>query len=93
MAAIPPAERENHRRATRRLVASATSIQETPDGVAFQLAAGDYAAAAEFVSLERLCCPFLRFELGVTPGKGPVWLRIIGPPGAGAFLRLELELP
>jgi len=93
MTAIPSAERENHRRATRRLVASASDIQETPDGFAFQLSSDDYQAAAQFVALERLCCPFLGFALEVTPGQGLVWLRIHGPPGAGAFLRFELRLP
>ena len=93
MTAIPSAEREHHRRATRRVVTSATVIQETQDGFAFQLSSDDYQAAAEFVALERLCCPFLQFALEVTPGMGPVWLRVDGPPGAGAFLRLELQLP
>src|ERR1043166_9348969 len=33
MTAIAPAERETHRRAPRRLVASAADIQETPSGI------------------------------------------------------------
>jgi hypothetical protein len=46
-----------------------------------------------FVDLERRCCAFLRFELTVEPGGGPVWLTLTGPPGTRDFLRAELEPP
>jgi hypothetical protein len=93
MSAIPSAERSDHQRAIRRLVASATEIQESSDGFNFRLSAEDYAAAAEFVARERLCCPFLRFVLEVAPANGPVRLRVEGPLGTAAFIRHELELP
>jgi hypothetical protein len=35
--------------------------------------------------------PFLRFELAVTPGDGPVELRLTGPPGTREFLATWLE--
>jgi hypothetical protein len=93
MDAIPLAERGEHQRATRRLLASAAEIQPVPHGFAFQLSADDYEAAVQFVARERLCCPFLRFALEVTPGRGPVRLRVDGPPGTREFLRAELDLP
>ena len=44
-----------------------------------------------FVDLERRCCAFLRFELTVEPGGGPVWLELTGPPGTREFLQAELD--
>lgn len=46
---------------------------------------------ATFVDLERRCCAFLRFELTVEPGGGPVWLALTGPPGTREFLQAELD--
>ena len=34
----------------------------------------------EFATLERLCCPFLRFRLELAPGGGPFTLTLSGPP-------------
>lgn len=48
--------------------------------------------AAEFITLERLCCPFLSFQLAVAEEKGPLWITLTGPEGVNDFLRLELEL-
>ena len=46
---------------------------------------------ATFVDIERRCCAFLRFELTVEPGGGPVWLALTGPPGTREFLQGELD--
>jgi hypothetical protein len=47
-------------------------------------------AVAEFVALERLCCPF--FEFGITVGRdgGPVWLRMTGEGEAKRVLEAEV---
>ncbi len=44
------------------------------------------ALLGEFIQLERQCCPFLRFQLTVEPGGGPIWLELTGPPGTREFL-------
>lgn len=41
---------------------------------------------AEFISLERLCCPFLNFELHVESNH-PVRLHLTGPKGVKEFLK------
>lgn len=46
----------------------------------------------ELIEVERHCCAFLTFRLEVTPGNGPVWLEISGPPGTRNFLEEELGL-
>jgi hypothetical protein len=40
----------------------------------------------EFLALERICCPFLNFELAVSENRGPVTLDIHGGPGVKPFL-------
>ena len=47
--------------------------------------------ALELIRAERLCCPFLRFELRCEPGDGPIWLVLSGPEGTRAFLDSELQ--
>ena len=45
---------------------------------------------AEFITLERLCCPFLTFTLEVN--QSGTTLKLTGPEGTASFLRHELEL-
>jgi hypothetical protein len=46
---------------------------------------------AEFVTLERLCCPFLNFELLIEAEGGPVWLKVTGRSGVKEFLDTVLS--
>lgn len=93
-AAIPAAERELHRERTRRLISELLDgVEELPDGFGFRLPPEEYESVVRFVAAERLCCPFLRFELVVSPERGPLRLSITGPEGAKGFLRAELLPP
>ena len=71
------------------LAATAREWQERPDGLAlrFDAAREQVIAVARTIDLERRCCRFLRFQLTVEPGEGPMWLEITGPPGTRDFLR------
>jgi hypothetical protein len=40
----------------------------------------------EWVSLERQCCPFFRFQILWEPQNGPVWLCLTGPKGVKDFI-------
>jgi hypothetical protein len=64
-----------------------------PNGLAFRFPAEEYDAVTEFVGRERLCCPFLTFELDVSPDRGPLLLRLTGAEGVKDFIRAELQLP
>lgn len=67
-------------------------VRELPDGYAIGLpaTAANILAAAEFVTLERLCCPFFRFELAVGGTAEPAWLRLTGGKDVKEFLKSEL---
>jgi hypothetical protein len=41
---------------------------------------------AQLITVERECCPFLRFDLQLEPGEGPVWLKLTGPDSTKDFL-------
>jgi len=54
---------------------------ETSDGYAFAQKpdATVFQAAAEWISLERRCCPFFSFELRWAAGDESIQLRLSGP--------------
>lgn len=73
---------------------SAREVSELADGYAFRFP-GDQShimMLAEFMSLERLCCPFFNFELEIAAGKDAIWLRMTGREGVKEFLKAELDL-
>ena len=67
---------------------SVVEVKELSEGYAYHFPADDalIAELAQLVSLERRCCPFLRFSITVEPGDGPVWLEMSGPQGTKDFL-------
>lgn len=76
------------------LVRSSVSIRELADGFAVELPPGDgsWRSAAEFVTLERRCCPFVTFRLETRGTGGPVELRMTGGPGVKEFLASVFQL-
>ena len=92
MSVIEPGERTRHVAGAGELYRAVEEIRELPGGYAFRLPndADTLRRVAEFVSLERLCCPFLGFVLEVEPEGGPAWLRLTGREGVKAFIREEV---
>ena len=64
-------------------------VVESSDGYALRLAWNEEFAAKliSFITTERRCCPFLKFELSLEPGDGPAWLTIRGPEGTKEFVK------
>ncbi len=90
LTAIPTDEREAHERLAKQLFLEAVPERhELADGYAFQFRAEQYQPLVAFIANERLCCPFFRFTLEVTPGRGPIWLRITGDAGVKEFIQSE----
>jgi hypothetical protein len=63
--------------------------QETAQGFSVVVSAEPklLARLGEFLALERLCCPFLTFDLSISSGQRPVTLHVHGGPGTKPFLR------
>ena len=65
-----------------------SEIKETSGGYAYRFPSdeGWVSELARLIELERQCCPFLRFQVTVEAGGGPIWLELSGPEGTKAFL-------
>lgn len=63
-----------------------TEKRELPDGYAFRYDASDFSKVAQYVENERLCCPFLDFEIHTKAVDDAVWLYLRGQSNAKGFL-------
>lgn len=90
---VPADERERWLALGIRVYSAVEELQELPGGYAFRLPndAATFVATAEYVTLDRLCCAFLCWDLRVEPDGGAVWLRLTGPEGTKELLRSTLE--
>lgn len=63
-------------------------VRELPEGYALRVSASasNISTVAEFITLERVCCPFLDFTMEVEREGGPLWLRLSGREGVKEFL-------
>ena len=93
MGVFTPAQRESHIQTTTELVQSVQAFQEVANGYefAFPNESELITKIAEFISNERLCCPFLNFSLNVFSTSEPVYLTLTGPIGTQEFLRAEFN--
>jgi hypothetical protein len=69
--------------------------KELEDGYAYRFPLDPtwVATLAKLITVERECCPFLRFSLRLEPAGGPIWLELTGPPGTKDFLNSILSAP
>jgi len=88
---IPPHERETWLRTARETYAAVEAVHELPDGYALRLDPSRLVLVAEYVSLDRLCCKYVRWSILVEEGGGPLWLSIRGPEGTKTMSRQTFE--
>ncbi len=90
--ALTPDQRVRHAALAEELFASTQETRVLADGYALRLAnhPDTWLKAAEFVSFERLCCPFINFRLELEAGSGDLWLSLTGREGVKEFLAQEL---
>lgn len=73
---------------------SVREILSRTDGFTLRFSANDLVLfqIAEFVSLERRCCPFLNFQISLNEGDDAIELRLSGRAGVKEFLAAEFGL-
>ncbi|MGH2415328.1 MAG: hypothetical protein ACRDEA_16900 [Microcystaceae cyanobacterium] len=78
-------QRQDELKTLQRLV---REIRPMPRGFAlrFDGSTENFLAIAQAIAQERLCCPFLQFQLIAEPGTGPLWLEVSGPNETAQFL-------
>ena len=93
MGVFTPAQRESHIQATTELIHTVQGVQEVENGYEFTFPseAEFISKIAEFMSNERLCCPFLKFTLNIMPNSESISLSLTGPMGTQEFLRAEFD--
>jgi hypothetical protein len=92
MNAIEAGQRGRHIATIDELFRAVEGIRELPDGYAFRLPneSDVLLKAAEFIALERLCCPFFGFALEIEPEGGALWLSLTGRDGVKPFIGAEI---
>jgi hypothetical protein len=90
--ALTTEQRERHNQVSAALNQQVIETAEQPDGFAFRYPASALALAAQFIELERLCCPFFAFALTIAPQADSFWLSLTGAEGIKAFIRAELGM-
>ena len=92
MTAIAPEQRGQHMATIKRLFGLVEKAHELSDGYSFKLPNDSEVVlmAAEFISLERLCCPFFDFAIDIEREGGPFWLSLTGRQGVKPFIMAEV---
>lgn len=90
--AMDDGQRRRYQALRSRLREDFMEARELEDGYAFRHSseAGVLVALAEYVALERLCCPFFDFAIEVGRDGGEVRLRMTGPEGAKGILEAAM---
>jgi hypothetical protein len=91
--AISAAERPRYNQLMKQLRAALQNRSELSDGYAYKLEPKKITLpeVAEWITMERLCCPFITFQLDVK-GNGDSQLTLRGPAGAKAILSAEFPV-
>jgi hypothetical protein len=89
MSALDKEQRERYSVLAKQLIADKQAVEELSDGYALRYTANTQSIkdVAEFVTYERLCCPFLNFEMRVE-GEN-LSLRLKGKEGVKEFIKIE----
>jgi len=92
MTAIVADQRGAHLATINKLFQEVESCRELPNGYSFRLPNESdlLLTVAEFITLERLCCPFFGFGLEVEREGGAVWLSLTGRDGVKPFIMAEI---
>jgi hypothetical protein len=92
--ALSGEQRKQHAQLSRNLFSAVTERRELTDGYAFRISLAEVSLVnlAEWVQLERKCCPFFRFRIEVTEQDGRAWLSLEGAPGVKKFIEAEFRL-
>ena len=92
MGAFNTKQVERYQAVRQQLKAAFQEIQELSDGYAIRFSSepSTILTIAEFITFERLCCPFFNFALELESEGGPLWLRLTGGEGVMEFLQFEL---
>lgn len=90
--AFQPEQRQRWRALLDHVYAGVIRNRELSDGYAFRIDTSrmPLMEVAEWIELERRCCPFFDFELALHGEDGAVWLSLKGRPGVKQFIEMDM---
>lgn len=88
-----PELQERRRQVLRKVGEAVLEVKDLGDGYAYRFPTDEVwiAELAKLITFERQCCPFLKFNVRIEPGAGPIWLELTGPEGTKDFLNSLFE--
>lgn len=93
LSALPVGGRRRLKELSEELMRSVKEVRELPDGFELGFAEAStkrFEEIAEFMALDRLCCPFTRHVLIHEPYEQGVWLHLSGAGGVKDVIRSEV---
>jgi hypothetical protein len=90
-----PELQERRHLVLRKVSAAVLEVKDLGDGYAYRFPTDEIwiSELANLITFERQCCPFLRFNIRIEPGAGPIWLELSGPEGTKDFLTSLFDKP
>jgi hypothetical protein len=92
--AFQPAERARWRKLIEQVTSAVVSARELNDGYALRVdtSRAPLVQVAEWIGLERKCCPFFDFQVAVHGEDGSLWLSLTGREGVKQFIDADFSL-
>ena len=93
LGALSPGSRRRLKELSEELFRSVDELMETPEGFDLRFSEGSALTIeeiAEFIALDRLCCPFIRHGLIHEPYERGVWLHLSGAVGVKDIIKSDL---
>lgn len=92
--ALNAEQRQRYDLLSKQLKSKTQEVKELPNGYAFRLPSetATIKDAAEWITYERLCCPFFDFGLEIERNDGAIWLQIMGREGVKPFIKSEFGI-
>ena len=86
-----PEERKRWRESLDQVMSSVLVARELSNGHALQIdsSRASVVRVAEWVDLERKCCPFFDFQVDLHGEDGTVWLSLTGRGGVKQFIAMD----
>ena len=86
-------ERAEWRQRLKQVMSSVTATHELADGYSFEIntSGASFLDVARWIALERKCCPFFVFEIGMRGENGSVWLNLRGGKGVKEFIAADFH--
>jgi hypothetical protein len=91
--ALSTEERTHHKELSRQLASARMERRQVSDGYSFRIDSAKIpiTRVAEWVELERKCCPFFRFQIELDGESRALWLTLRGREGIKKFIEIEFS--